>query len=173
VTPRRSCVNWHFRWTCRLHLQGRKICHLFMLVPRSQIFLPWIWRQHDPMKRRFTQDLHGATSQKKAFFTVTTVKTSNPNIELSACQYFSSHTIKIIQPSEEQNKLEGRYALMTWYWSKLVLWILYETFSCYTLCCQRYKNHHVNCTVLWKFICWIKYALKGHMRGFHAIEEIA
>jgi hypothetical protein len=29
------------------------------------------------MKRRFTQELHGPTSQKMAFFTVTTVKTSN------------------------------------------------------------------------------------------------
>jgi hypothetical protein len=28
-------------------------------------------------KHRFTQDLHGATSQKKAFFIVTAVKTSN------------------------------------------------------------------------------------------------
>jgi hypothetical protein len=28
-------------------------------------------------KRRFTQDLHGATSQKTAFFIVTVVKTSN------------------------------------------------------------------------------------------------
>jgi hypothetical protein len=28
-------------------------------------------------KRRFTQDLHGATSQKTAFFLVTSVKTSN------------------------------------------------------------------------------------------------
>jgi hypothetical protein len=28
-------------------------------------------------KRRFTQDLHGATSQKRAFFIVTAVKTSN------------------------------------------------------------------------------------------------
>jgi hypothetical protein len=30
-----------------------------------------------PPKRRFTQDLHGATSQKTAFFIVTAVKTSN------------------------------------------------------------------------------------------------
>jgi hypothetical protein len=30
-----------------------------------------------PPKRRFTQDLHGATSQKTAFFIVTAVKTKN------------------------------------------------------------------------------------------------
>jgi hypothetical protein len=30
-----------------------------------------------PPKRRYTQDLHGATSQKTAFFTVTAVKTSD------------------------------------------------------------------------------------------------
>jgi hypothetical protein len=29
------------------------------------------------MKRRFTQNLHGATSQKQAFFIVIAVKTSN------------------------------------------------------------------------------------------------
>jgi hypothetical protein len=44
---------------------------------RSRIFLPWIWRRYVPPKRRFTQDLHGATSQKTAFFIVTSVKTPN------------------------------------------------------------------------------------------------
>jgi hypothetical protein len=34
-----------------------------------------------PPKRRFIQDLHGATSQKTAFFIVTAVKTSDLNIE--------------------------------------------------------------------------------------------
>jgi hypothetical protein len=37
------------------------------LVPRLRIFLPWRWRWYVPPKRRFTQDLHGATSQKIAF----------------------------------------------------------------------------------------------------------
>jgi hypothetical protein len=54
-----------------------KCSHLLTLVPRSRIFLPWRWRRYVPTKRRFTQDLHGATSQKTAFFIVTTVKTSN------------------------------------------------------------------------------------------------
>jgi hypothetical protein len=51
--------------------------HLLTLVPRSRIFLPWRWRRYIPPKRRFTQDLHDATSQKTAFFIVTAVKTSN------------------------------------------------------------------------------------------------
>jgi hypothetical protein len=34
------------------------------------------WLQFPP-KRRFTQDLHGSTTQKTAFFIVTAVKTSN------------------------------------------------------------------------------------------------
>jgi hypothetical protein len=39
------------------------------LVPRSPIFLPWRWRRYVPPKRWFnSQDLHGATSQKTAFF---------------------------------------------------------------------------------------------------------
>jgi hypothetical protein len=41
------------------------------------ILLPWRWRQYVPPKRWFTQDPHGATSQKTAFFIVTEVKTSN------------------------------------------------------------------------------------------------
>jgi hypothetical protein len=51
------------------------------LVPRSRIFLPWRWRRNVPPKRRFTQDLHGTTSQKAAFFIVTAVKTSNPTCQ--------------------------------------------------------------------------------------------
>jgi hypothetical protein len=42
--------------------------HLLTLVPRSLICIPWRWRWYVPPKRRFTQDLHGATSQKTAFF---------------------------------------------------------------------------------------------------------
>jgi hypothetical protein len=40
---------------------------LLTLVPRSWILLSWRWRQYVPPKCRFTQDLHGATSQKMAF----------------------------------------------------------------------------------------------------------
>jgi hypothetical protein len=36
-----------------------------------------ILQRYVPPKRRFTQDLHDATSQKTAFFIVTAVKTSN------------------------------------------------------------------------------------------------
>jgi hypothetical protein len=51
--------------------------YLFMLVPHSQILLPWRWRRYDPPKRQFTQELHGATTQKTALFIVTAMKTSN------------------------------------------------------------------------------------------------
>jgi hypothetical protein len=37
--------------------------HLFTLVPRSRIFLPWRWRRYASSKRQYTQDLHGATSK--------------------------------------------------------------------------------------------------------------
>jgi hypothetical protein len=48
---------------------GSSICsHLLTLFPRSRIFLPWRWRRYFPPKRRFTQDLHGATSEKTVFF---------------------------------------------------------------------------------------------------------
>jgi hypothetical protein len=50
---------------------------LLTLVPRSRIFLPWRWRRYVPPKRRFIQDLHGATSQKTAFFSFTTYFSKN------------------------------------------------------------------------------------------------
>jgi hypothetical protein len=52
------------------HSGGYEECRLLTLVPRSRIFLPWRWRRYVPPKRRFTQDLHGATSQKTAFFLI-------------------------------------------------------------------------------------------------------
>jgi hypothetical protein len=54
-------------WCSDCRLRDRGCCHLPTLVPRSLIFLTWRWRQYDPPKRRFKQDLHGATSQKTAF----------------------------------------------------------------------------------------------------------
>jgi hypothetical protein len=50
--------------------------HLLTLVPRLRIFLSWRWRRNVLPKRRFTQDLHGTTSQKTAFFINTAVKIS-------------------------------------------------------------------------------------------------
>jgi hypothetical protein len=50
-----------------------------------------MWRRVDlvrtdvPPKRRFTQDLHGATSQKTVFSIVTAVKTSNLTQFLFIC----------------------------------------------------------------------------------------
>jgi hypothetical protein len=53
---------------CWLFSTGGTVCsHLLMLVPHWWIFLPWIWRRNIPLKRQYTRDLHGATSQKAAF----------------------------------------------------------------------------------------------------------
>jgi hypothetical protein len=43
---------------------------LLTLVPRSWIFLPWRWRRYFSPKRRLTQDVHSATSQKTTFFKI-------------------------------------------------------------------------------------------------------
>jgi hypothetical protein len=65
----------------RVEKSARAYFHLLTLVPRSRIFLPWRWRRYAPPKRRFTQDIHGATSQKTAFLIVTAMKTWNPTNE--------------------------------------------------------------------------------------------
>jgi hypothetical protein len=77
VAPWRSCVNLRFGGTYHLHLQGRKIRERRTSVSRWLQTADWKWRLYVPPKRRFTQDLQGATSQKTAFFIVTSVKTSN------------------------------------------------------------------------------------------------
>jgi hypothetical protein len=70
VAPVRSCVNRRFGDRHRLYLQGRKIHERGTSVSR--------WLADVPPKHRFTQDIHGATSQKTAFFRVTAAKNSNP-----------------------------------------------------------------------------------------------
>jgi hypothetical protein len=64
VAPCRSCVNRRFGGTYLLHLQGGKIRDRGTSVSR------WLQSalRYVPPKRRFTQNLHGATSQKTAFF---------------------------------------------------------------------------------------------------------
>jgi hypothetical protein len=49
------------------------------------IILPWNCRRYIPPKRRFTQDLHGASSQKTAIFIVTAMKTSNLATDVFIC----------------------------------------------------------------------------------------
>jgi hypothetical protein len=67
----RSCVNRRFG---RTYLTGGSVCsHLLMLVHRSRIFLPWRWKRYIPPKRRLTQDLHIATSQKTTFLIAVSV----------------------------------------------------------------------------------------------------
>jgi hypothetical protein len=68
----RSCVNRSFGGTYRLNFQGRKMRQRGTSVSR------WLqnvanystlkWRQYVLPKRRLTQDLQSATSQKKTFF---------------------------------------------------------------------------------------------------------
>jgi hypothetical protein len=74
---RNTCFLGCFHCSKSSLLSCRVCSYLLTLVPRRRIFLPWRWRRYDPPKRRFTQYLHGATSQKTAFFIVTAVKTSN------------------------------------------------------------------------------------------------
>jgi hypothetical protein len=63
--------------SAKLPLRTVNCSHLLTMVPRSRIFLPWRCRRYVPPKRQFTQDLHGATSQKTAFFIVTAAKPSD------------------------------------------------------------------------------------------------
>jgi hypothetical protein len=60
---------------------------LFLL---ALFLLPWRWRRHGPPKRRFIINPHVATSQKTAFFVVTTMKTSNPTCIYHACSHLFS-----------------------------------------------------------------------------------
>jgi hypothetical protein len=50
---------------------------MWLFRSRISCLLPWRWRPYVPPKRRLPQFLHGATSQKTAFFIVTAVKTSS------------------------------------------------------------------------------------------------
>jgi hypothetical protein len=64
----RSCVN---------HVQQQSIATCTCWFLARGFFYPR-WRRYIPLKRLFTQDLHGATFQKTVFFIVTAVKTSGP-----------------------------------------------------------------------------------------------
>jgi hypothetical protein len=78
-------------FVCRLAYwlswQVYAVCsHLLTLVPCSWIFLPRRWKRYVLTKRRFTQDLHGATSQKTAFFILYFI--------LRRCQYLSWYSVQ-------------------------------------------------------------------------------
>jgi hypothetical protein len=72
--------------------------HLATLVLRSRIFLPWRWRRYVPPKRRLTQDLHSATSQKTTFFIVTAMKASN----LTGINIFLKHPTMCFSQRRDQ-----------------------------------------------------------------------
>jgi hypothetical protein len=67
-------------------------CHLLTMVPRSRIFLPWRWRRYVPPKRRFTHDLHGATTQKTAFFNPKFVRLLKQGIQRILASTFQQWT---------------------------------------------------------------------------------
>jgi hypothetical protein len=78
VASYRSCVNRCFGGTYRLHLQGRAR-NQQSAATCSRWFLAcgFSTLKMEAIRSSETQDLHGATSQKTAFFIVTAVKTSN------------------------------------------------------------------------------------------------
>jgi hypothetical protein len=66
VVPCGSCVNRRFGGTYRLHLQSRKIRE------RGTSLIRWLQRRgYVHPKRRFAQDLHGATYQRRYYSSVT------------------------------------------------------------------------------------------------------
>jgi hypothetical protein len=58
------CKMWGF------HGGDYEECRLLTLDPRSRIIRPWRLRRYVPPKRRFAQDINGATSLKTAFFLI-------------------------------------------------------------------------------------------------------
>jgi hypothetical protein len=71
---------WCHVWLVRTNTSEERIAAIVrVMLFFSWIFLSWKWRRHIPMKPQPLQEYtHGATSQKIAFFIVTTLKTSNP-----------------------------------------------------------------------------------------------
>jgi hypothetical protein len=106
VVPCRYFVNRRFGGTYRLHLQGMR--NLRAMNQREQVavvwfiargfLIPWRCRRYLPPKRRLTKYLHGATSQKTAFFIVTAVKTSNlTRIICFVMRYFGCKAVGYFQ----------------------------------------------------------------------------
>jgi hypothetical protein len=80
----RYFANQHFGGMYRLHVQGIRnprvmnqheqvavdsctaTCSRWFIA--RGLLIPWRWRRYTPPKRRLTKYLHGATSQKTAFF---------------------------------------------------------------------------------------------------------
>jgi hypothetical protein len=99
------------RWLWRIPSSGMRrsvdlvLTDVLTLVPRSRIILPWRWRQYVPPKRRLTQDLHGAISQKTAFL----IQISSSSwAQLSEC--FSNFS-----PEDENIQFPKRWVLEDYY----------------------------------------------------------
>jgi hypothetical protein len=61
----------------------------------SSCLLPRRWRRYVPTKRRLRQFLHGATSQKTAFFIVTARKTSNLTYNIYCIFVIKKHGLSV------------------------------------------------------------------------------
>jgi hypothetical protein len=145
VGPCGYCVNWCFGGTYRLHLQSRKIRERatsmsrwlqLTLVPRSRIFLPWRWRRYVPPKRRFTQDLHCATSQKTAFFMLTFVDQKFVWILHACCMSPTSILLGVIVP----NSIKSTSSIYT---VNLLLMSFSPVFSCLYILGRNIPPNHV------------------------------
>jgi hypothetical protein len=105
------------QWSRRQKMNNVRCSHLLTLAPRSRIFLPWRRRRYVPPKRRFTQDVHSATSQRTAFFTVFTVDQYGWKFGIIEQRLVKSFVISFILFLKWGN------------WAKKLLLILHATFS--------------------------------------------
>jgi hypothetical protein len=111
----------------------------------------WEWRRYFPPKRRLTEYLHGATSQKMAFFRVTAVKTSNLATFISNFVFRGNYTsdkilLKDIFMSMPIKELHGRICGLQ------CLGILYKLYT------------RINCT--WSTLSTQKHTKKTQATSF-------
>jgi hypothetical protein len=121
--------------------------HLLTLVPRSRILLPWRWRWYVLPKRRFTQHLHGTTSQMTAFFTSIYIYAIYKRFyeisrlgKLLSCRIYernriSTWCVRSYRQCTYRTRLSGKINFASWRWIRSKnKWP--ATGSCSTTCCQ-------------------------------------
>jgi hypothetical protein len=111
-------VNWLFRGTCRLHLQGRRISQARnQCESRWQaawlILRPWRWRRHVPQKRRLNfNGLHDVISQKTELFMFNLISIFPliPVFHLAVYHNIITNIIKLVTLTERllQNHLPSK-----------------------------------------------------------------
>jgi hypothetical protein len=130
VAPHRSCTNRRFGGTYHLHLQSIKI------RKRGK------WRRYVPPKRRITQDLHGATSQKTKFFVGTSAKTSNLTLPQNDCVLLWQHA---------QWRKEGAHICVMRLFLAHSQWNVTNILSAMSICPHETSIHSLN-GFLWSLI---------------------